>query len=320
MPDDPDVRIASLPVALSTVLLGLVSACAGGDDGSGEAATGSSGQATGQATSAATADDDGNDEAPSTDADPTMGDPVTTSTPGTDTDPGDDTTTAGPGDPGMYLLTVDNAASPPALVRIDLAAAGTEVVCELPANSAYDGVVFSRDGVLYGNNQAQGRVETVNPCNCGFQLVGPTSAGSLLLTLDADDGLYGIDLALDALSQVDRDTGLANVIGALAIDFAAAGAAWSDDLTGIYAVEDGTDQLYAIDRRTGVAASTVALDVDITTPGLAVHPDGTFWMCSGTTLHELDPLTGMTTEAGTLELAGACTNLTAPQTAIACLD
>lgn len=321
MPDDPGVRIASRSRLVSALVLSSISACAGGDDGSGDTATGSTGPATGSEGSVSSAGDDGDDDAPATDTTtPTTGRPDTTTAPGTDTGPSDDTTTGNAGDPGDYLLTVDGSASPPALVRIDLAAVGTEVVCELPGNAAYDSLVFSRDGVLFGNNQAQGRLETINPCNCGFQLVGATSATSLVLTIAADDGLFAIDPVLDALVEVDPDTGLANPIGGLAIDFAGTGAAWSDDLTGIYAVEDGTDFLYAIDERTGVAASTIGLDVDATAPGLAVHPDGGFWMCSGSTLFELDPLTGVATEAGALDLAGACTNLTAPRTAIACLD
>jgi hypothetical protein len=319
--DDPGVRIAPRSRLSSALLLSCISACAGGDDGSGDTATGSTGMATGSEGSMSSAPDDGDDDAPATDTSaPTTDDPVTSTAPGTDTGTDDDTTTGSAGDPGDYLLTIDSDASPPALVRIDLAAVGTEVLCELPGNAAYDSLVFSRDGVLFGNNQAQGRLETINPCNCGFQLVGSTSATSLVLTIAADDGLFAIDPVLDALVEVDPDTGLANPIGGLAIDFAAAGAAWSDDLTGIYAVEAGTDLLYAIDERTGVAASTVGLDLDVTAPGLAVHPDGTFWLCSGSTLLELDPLTGVATEAGELELTGACTNLTAPQTAIACLD
>lgn len=264
-------------------------------------------------------DDDGSPTGPIA---PTTTDSDPTGTPSTgETGPGDDdTTTAGTGDAGQWLLTVDGAASPPVLVRIDLGTLQTEVACELPGNSDYGSVVFSRDGTLFGNNEAQSRLDTINPCNCGFQLVGPTSAAALVLTLDHDDGLLAVDPVLDALSRVDAETGLTDVIGGLAIDFVGAGAAWSDDLTGIYAVEDGTDQLFAIDERTGVAASTVALDVDVTSPGLAVHPDGTFWMCSGSTLYELDPLTGAASEAGALELAGACTNLTAPRTSISCLD
>lgn len=319
LPDHLGVRVALPPIAFAL----LVAACPGDDDVGGGTAATSSASPTGTDTGTSAAGDDGSGT-PTTGgpASTTTSSPTTTAPTGSDSGSptGGDTTTAGTGDPGHYLLTVDTAASPPALVRIDLDAVGTAVVCEFPNNVTYNSVIFSRDGTLYGHNQGQARLDTINPCNCGFQLVGPTSAGALVLTLGGEDELYALEPGLDAFLEVDLDTGLANVLGPLAIDFVGVGAAWSDNLTGVYAVNDADDALYAIDDQTGMASQTVGLGLDVTTPGLAVHPDGDFWLCSGSTLHQLDPLTGIPTEAGALTLAGACSNLTAPQTSISCLD
>jgi hypothetical protein len=314
----PTLRSSSL-----FLMVGLLACSGGGDDSDDTTAATTSGVATagdtvttGQddAPSTATAADTTSGSGPTTDA------TATTNGTNADTDTGEATTTGAGGDPGAWLVTVDNAASPSALVRQDLDTGATTSVCTFPNGTVYGSIEFARDGTLYGHNVGQSRIDTINPCNCGFQVVGPTSVGPLVLAVDADDGMLAIEPALDALVSVDLQTGLANVIGGLGLDFGGTAAAWSDNLTGVYAIDDTTDTLYAVSETTGLASTTVALSQDVTTPGLAVHPDGTFYACNGASLYELDTFTGELTQVGTLDLAGACTNLTAPRTAVACLD
>ncbi len=321
-----DDRIVSAP-RFPLVLALLVGACGGGSDDSDDANTSpTSGPTTGP-TSTAGDSPTGGDATDATDgpmatsnASATMTGPMATTNDTADDTTADDTTTGVGGDPGQWLLTVDNGASPPELVRQDLMTGTTEMVCAFPNGTVYDSIAFTRDGTLYAHNAGQSRIDTINPCNCGFQVVGPTSTGPLVLTTDADDGMYAIEPTLDAFVRVDLQTGLANVVGGLGVDFGGVGAAWSDNLTGVYAIDDTTDQIFSIAEETGIATLTVALSQDVTNAGLAVHPDGTFYACNGTTLYEVDSFSGEMTQVASMSLTGTCTNLTAPRTGIACLD
>lgn len=312
------------------VLLG----CTGDDDTRPPASTEPLG-----ATSSSTADsaDDGNDDGdddgqPSDDdVDPDTGGPPTTSSTTADDDGpdstgddnDDDTTTSDTagGEPGNWLLTVDDAASPPTLVRIDTATGVGETLCPLPGTSSYNSLVLTRTGTLYVHNATQSRIERVDPCDCGFQIVGATSAGSLQLSVDMDDGLLGLDTTLDALYAVNPQTGLANAIGPLGLDFGAVAMTWSDTAAGPYAIDDTTNQLYTLATDSGNATLVATLSQIVANPGLAYRAgtDTTF-MCDGNTLYELDTGTGVLTEIGNLGLAGACTSLTAPYVAEACLE
>ena len=322
MVDDRSVRLR-LALALS------VGACGGGSDDSDDGNTSpTSGPTTGPTTTVADSPSDGGDDPMDSTAGPTatsnasetMTGPMATSNDTSGDPTSDDTTTGVGGDPGQWLLTIDNGTAPPELVRQDLMAGTTEMVCTFPNGTVYDSLAFARDGTLYAHNAGQSRIDTINPCNCGFQIVGPTSTGPLVLATDADDGMYAIETTLDAFVRVDLDTGLANVIGSLGVDFGGVGAAWSDNLTGVYAIDDTTDQIFSIAEDTGIATLTVALSEDVTNPGLAVHPDGTFYACNGTTLYEIDSFSGVMTQVASMNLSGTCSNLTAPRTGIACLD
>lgn len=255
------------------------------------------------------------------------GPPLTTSS-STGPDPTDSTSESGEsetsagGEPGNWLLTVDRGASPPRLVKVGLAGGSVEV-CALAASVDYTSLAFARDGTLYGHNAAQGRIDTINPCNCSFQIVGPTSLGPIALGLagPGEDDLLGIDPSLDALVRVNVETGLATVIGPLGYFFSASALAWSDPLQLPYAVEAENDYLYTVEPSTGAATPLWPLMPTVTDPGLAVHPnDDALYLCDGNTLYGLDPSNGALTVIGPLTLQGGCRTLAAPQTALACID
>jgi hypothetical protein len=234
----------------------------------------------------------------------------------------DSGSTSAGGEPGDWLLTVDRASSPPRLVKVGLAG-GPVDVCALPASQDYTSIAFARDGTLYGHNATQARIDVIDPCTCSFQIVGPTSLGPVALGLAGigDDGLLGLDPALDALVRVDVQTGLGAVIGPLGYLFEGSALAWSDALLQPYAVEGSNDYLYTVDPSTGAATPLQPLSPGVTDPGLAVHPnDDALYVCDADTLYGLDPGTGMMTEIGPLGLQGACRTLAAPQTAVACVD
>lgn len=268
-------------------------------------------------------------DAPQTTSDGPMTDDgpgTTTSTdPSTTDDSADgsssDETSAG-GMPGEWMLTVDNGTSPPRLVRVGLDASTTEI-CTLASTVAYTSLVFDRSGTLWGHNDAAGRIDAINPCNCSFQIVGPTSLGSISLGLGpvGDDDLIGLDSALDALVRVDTATGLGTVVGALGFSFGVGSVAWSDLVGTPYAIEDENDYLYSVNVATGETTDLYPLSEDVTTPGLAVHPnDDGLYVCSGDELFTLDAASGLMLPVGSLGLAGACRTLAVPQTAVACID
>lgn len=240
-----------------------------------------------------------------------------------DDDPSSGSETSAGGEPGDWLLTVDRGSNPPRLVRVGLAG-GTVEVCTLAAAVDYTSLVFTRDGTLYGLNAVQNRIDAINPCNCSFQIVGPTSLGAVSLGLAGigqPDELLGIYPDLDALVRVDVDTGLGTVIGPLGYLFEASAIAWSDAAVQPYAVEASNDYLYTVDPSTGAATPVMPLVPAVEDPGLAVHPnDGALYLCDGDTLHQVDAGTGALTAIGPLGLQGACRTLAAPQTAVACID
>jgi len=242
--------------------------------------------------------------------------------PGTSSSEGGTDETSAGGEPGDWLLTVDRGSSPPRLVKVGLGGGPVEV-CALPASVDYTSLAFSRDGTLYGHDAAQNRIDRIDPCNCSFQIVGPTSLGPIVLGVAGvgDDSLLGLDPALDALVRVDVNTGLATVVGPLGYIFEGSALAWSDPLQQPYAVEGANDYLYLVNVGTGAATPLHPLSPQVTDPGLAVHPnDDALYVCDGNALYGLDPSTGSMTEIGPLGLTGACRTLAAPQTAVACVD
>ena len=286
-----------------------------GDDGGGTANTGTS--TPGQTDDA---DDDDDDD----DDDDTMSTDDGTSSP-TSTGTGDDGASSSTGSPasGDWLLTIDNTAAPPTLVRIDITTGLGETVCPLPGSASYSSLAFARDGSLYVHNSAAGRIERVDPCDCGFQIVGPTSTAALEIAVDADDGLLGTDATLDALYALDAETGLANALGPVGLDLVGAALTWSDKLPlpGPFLIDDTNNQLHSLDVRTGMATLRATLTQMVTSPGLAYHPTlDAMFVCDTNTLYELDVTTGMMTSVGNIGLTGNCTSLTAPRSAQACLD
>lgn len=318
--------LAQLTRAVALVCLVTLAACTGGSADEGEGATtmlpGTGGTAD---TSTGLAEGTGSSTSlPPADTGPLPG--TSSSGPGpldsSSSEAGSDSTSAGGGEPGDWLLTVDRGSSPPRLVKVGLAGGPVEV-CALPASVDYTSLAFARDGTLYGHNALQARIDVIDPCNCSFQIVGPTSLGPIALGLAGmgDDALLGLDPALDALVRVDPATGLGTAVGPLGYFFEGSALAWSDPLQQPYAIEGSNDYLYTVDPLTGAATPLHPLLPGVTDPGLAVHPnDDALYVCDGNAFYGLDPSTGMLTEIGSLGLAGACRTLAAPQTAVSCVD
>ena len=276
------------------------------------------------ATSSSGRDDSSGDEDPTTSATP----PSTTEPPGTSGTTTAGTTTEEPpgtttesGDPATVLVTVDNGASPPALHVVDPSDASTDERCALGPSADYDSIVFTRDGDFLAHNATADRIELIDPCDCGFVVVGNTDVGTLEMTVDAEDGLIGMTLDLDAYVAINPATGLANILGPLGVAMDAGAIAWSDATSQAHVLDATADQLYVLDTRTGALSGAVPVITDLTQPGMdALGEDQTLYVCDGTTLYTIDPVTAVLGTVGTLTLTGACTTLAAPREAIACLE
>jgi hypothetical protein len=220
-----------------------------------------------------------------------------------------------------WLLTLDQGNTPPQLVRIDVDTTESLPICDLPLGSAHTSVSFTADGTLYAFDAPQGRIESIDPCTCGFQISGATGATALEITDDGVDGLVGIDPTLAAYVTVDRDTGLTNVVGPLGVVLDDGAIAWSQSRGAPWLLDATADALLRIDPESGSATPIGPLGIDVAAPGFDAHPlNGRVYACSADELFELDVDAGTATSLGTLVLSAACDDLAAPRTAIACLD
>ncbi len=309
---------------LSSSLLLLAIACAG-DDGGTQTNGMPSSSSTTLGTGSTTADANTTDTPGTTTT--TMGttsaDPTTGPGPLDSSDSGSDSgTTSAGGQPGDWLLTVDNGSNPPRLMRVELTG-GSTPVCSLAGSVDYNSVVFARDGTLYGHNLAQNRIDVIDPCNCSFQILGPTTLGPVALGLGSpgDGDLLAIEPALDALARVDPSTGLGTLVGPLGFFFGEASISWSNLIAQPYAVEGENDFLYTIMVATGESVPLFPLSQDVATPGLAVHPnDNALYLCDADTLYDVDPGSGLMIPIGALGLSGPCRTLTPPQGPLDCID
>ena len=235
----------------------------------------------------------------------------------TSSDDGEDTG----GGISSALLTIDDQHSPPRLLRVDVDTGAATEICTLALGSAYDSIAFTRDGTLFAHNVARGRIETINPCNCGFQIVGLTGTGSLELAGDPMGGLVALDLALDAFSVVNPSTGLSTIVGPLGVSVSTAGIAWPDDAELPLMLDATTNALYSIDTGSGLGTQIAALSQNLTQAGMDVlEPEGSLFVCAAGILYRVDPTDGAVQTIGALGLVNACHNLAAPPAALACLE
>jgi hypothetical protein len=222
------------------------------------------------------------------------------------------------------LITIDEGARPTTLVRIDPETGQGTPVCQLAPGSAYNTTTFSREDVLFAHNEGLARIERIDPCNCGFQIVGATDLPTLELTEGlsaADPKLIGIAPGTSAFVEINPNTGLANAIGPLGVLIVQPAIAWSDADATVYAIDGELDRLLTIDIATGLATDVAPLGTDLTTPGLEVLPSsGTLYACSGDDLYTIDGASGEVERIGAIGLTSPCNDLAAPRQAIACLE
>jgi hypothetical protein len=222
------------------------------------------------------------------------------------------------------LITIDEGARPTTLVRIDPETGQGTPVCQLAPGSAYNTTTFSREDVLFAHNEGLARIERIDPCDCGFQIVGPTDMPILELTEGPpamEPKLIGIAPSTSAFVEIDPNTGLANAVGPLGLVIAQPAIAWSDADAVAYAIDGELDRLLIIDTDTGLATDVAPLGTDLTTPGLEVLPSsGTLYACSGDDLYTIDRTSGEIANIGAIGLTSPCNDLAAPRQAIACLE
>ncbi len=241
----------------------------------------------------------------------------------------------GGGDGGaapLYLVSIDHAASPSTLLKIDALTGVGQVACTLPP--AVDGInyhssTFSREGTLFGSNYQDGTLDVIDPCSCTVSPVGQTGYGAIPgITADYALGLYGIETTNDLLLALDPNTAVGTQVGPLGADFTTSGATWSDQLDagygGLYGINGATNQLYTIDRDTG--AATVAANITgvvFASVGIELHPaTGVIYGCTtDAVLYWVDSTTGVASAVGNgMGHVASCNNLAAPWKPVPCLE
>jgi hypothetical protein len=238
----------------------------------------------------------------------------------------------GSGPTSLYLVSIDHAASPSVLLKVDVATGVGKVACTLPNNVDainYHSTTFSRTGTLFASNYQDAHIDKIDPCTCEVTPVGPTGFASIPgITVNKGPGLYGIETTADILLDIDTTTGQGTKLGDLGFDFTTSGATWSDALNdnqgGLYAISGATNSLHSISHMTGGAtALTPITGVTFGSVGIEMHSaNGIIYACTNdAVLYAIDPVTGAATGIGTgMGHVSDCNNLAAPWQPVACLD
>jgi hypothetical protein len=221
----------------------------------------------------------------------------------------------------LYLLSVNNSLK--RLEKIDVQTGQGTVVCNLPSNTNYPSLTFSRDNVLFASYQGS-TLHTIDPCTCAVQVVGPYGGFSGVNGITSDFGvnLFGVSHIQDEFISIDSNTGGGTSIGDLGVNFGYTGATWSDGDEMVYAIDALSDSLFKIDPETGLATFVAPLSLPMGTVGIEMHPDnGVLYACSDPAhLLSIDLVTGEVTDIGDMGQNTACNNLAAPWAPVPCLD
>jgi len=232
----------------------------------------------------------------------------------------------------LYLVSIDHAASPSTLLKIDAATGTGQVVCSLP--QSVDGInyhssTFNRNDTLYGSNYQSGSLDIIDPCTCAITPLGQTGYGTIPgITADYAVGLYGIEVTNDLLLALDPNTAAGTQVGPLGVDFGTSGATWSDQLDGgsggLYGINGTTNQLYTINRNTGAATAVADISgLTFGSVGIELLPgNGVIYACTtDAVLYTVDGTSGAATAIGSgMGHVGACNNLAAPWKPVPCLE
>lgn len=232
----------------------------------------------------------------------------------------------------QYLVSIDHMANPSVLLKIDVATGAGKTVCALPNDVDainFPSSTFSRSGVLFASNYQDARLDKIDPCTCQVTPVGPTGFGGIPgITVNYGPGLYGIEVTLDILLDINTMTGKGTKLGDLGVDFETGGATWSDTLNngqgGLYAINGLTNSLYSLNAMTGAATLLAPISgVTFGSVGIEMHPanDVLYACTTDAILYKIDPMTGAATGIGTgMGHVSSCNNLAAPWMPVPCLD
>jgi hypothetical protein len=218
----------------------------------------------------------------------------------------------------LYLLHVNGAKQ---LMHVSIVDASLKKICDLhpPAGSSdmpggVPSLTFNRDDQLFASDGAalwQIALPSCEITKVGAYGNGISAVNGILPARDA--GLFGISGKLNALIQIDPQTGQAQVIGELGQKWGAHGASWSDRDQTIYAINAADNKLYRVDPQSGKASEMATIEgVKFSSVGMDVHPgDGKICACTGNdTLYEIE-LDGHARAVGNAGWGG-CADLGAP--------
>ena len=220
------------------------------------------------------------------------------------------------------LVTVEHGLTPPRLFLVDPSNATTQELCRLAPTAVYDSITFRDDGRLWAHNLTGDNIEVIDPCDCGFQVVGQTGVAGLEMTVDADGGLVGITSAPDAYVEIAPATGTANLVGGVGFVVGDVSIAWSAETETHFLVDAVADQLRVVDPLQAITGEPIPIGGDLSDPGFDAIPGDRsgLYVCSADSLYQLQPRDGGLVLLGSLGMTGPCTTLAGPRTPVACLE
>ena len=70
------------------------------------------------------------------------------------------------------MVSVDQSATPPVLLKIDVATGKGKVACQFSGTANYPSTTFSRNGTLFASRGTA--IDSIDPCTCAVSVVGAT--------------------------------------------------------------------------------------------------------------------------------------------------
>jgi DNA-binding beta-propeller fold protein YncE len=199
------------------------------------------------------------------------------------------------------------------LVTIDPAtAAGSVVGPQAGSEGAYSITGLALDPLtqtLYGI-QSRGTIDTINPRTGVSTVLDTVASGgnSNGLAFDSSQGiLYYSDNNTNSLYYYDPSSTNSGLVAAITGGYSGVeGLAYDPATDTLYGLADSRNQIVTIDKKTGAAVALLNPLSGGTWRGLTFHP-GTGMLYAtriGSMLTEIDPLTGIGTDVGTITSVG----------------
>jgi hypothetical protein len=188
--------------------------------------------------------------------------------------------------------------------RIDRATGEKSVLSTLVQSIGASAIEARADGTTVAFTNSGHVLYEIDVCTGDVDEIGTTGAGDMGgVSFGRDGALYALDSDVDALFELDTESGQATEVGDLGFDLRYSGLTWDCATDTLYGVDGTLDQVFTVDAETGATSQftdtasfgVVGLDFDAAR--------GVIVASTGSTLIEMDPVTGEYEEMGSLASA-----------------